>query len=274
MEARLLYTTRKRPLPKQGSFVMQMKEVLLFFLLGKLRVVIDGLGIVVILQPVDQLLHLGHGFLVRQLGGGGGNHLALGGEEHATGLLQFVAHAGEVVGVGVDDGCTLAHFHVVRAAIQGQHGQLVLVHALGVVDLDDALALELPGDAAARTQGTAALVEDVADFACGAVQVIGDDLNDHGDAAGSISLVGDLLVVGAVALAGGLLDGALNVVVGHVGGLRLCDDVLQLAVQIGIRAAAGLYGDHDFAADLGKDLALCSIRLGLFILDGRPFVMS
>ena len=63
------------------------RMLFLFFLFGELGVVPDALGVIVILKPVDELGDLGHGLLVGQLGGAGGHHGALGGQEKALKLM-------------------------------------------------------------------------------------------------------------------------------------------------------------------------------------------
>ena len=113
----------------------------------------------------------------------------------------------------------------------------------------------------------------MADVAGGAVAVIGNGFHDHGHAAGGIAFVGDLLVIHIAQLARGLLDGAGNIVVGHIIGLGLGDNVAQLAVHIRI-AAAFAHGDGNFAADLGEDLATGGVRLALLRLNVMPLGMT
>ena len=108
----------------------------------------------------------------------------------------------------------------------------------------------------------------MANFARGTIQVIGNDFHDHRYAARRISFVSDFLIIRAIAFANGLFDGAHDVIIGHIGSLRLGNNILQLAVQVRIAAAAGLDGDYDFTADLRKDFALCRIGLCLFVLNG------
>ena len=74
----------------------------------------------------------------------------------------------------------------------------------------------------------------VAHIGGGAVAVVGEGFHDHGHAAGAVAFVGDALIVVVVALAGGLLDDPLDVVVGHVGSLGLGNGVLA-----GLEFAAG-----------------------------------
>ena len=62
--------------------------------------------------------------------------------------------------------------HVVGAGLQGQLHQLVFVDGVGG-DEEQALALEHPGDAAGAAQFAVGELEDLADFAGGAVAVVG-----------------------------------------------------------------------------------------------------
>ena len=82
--------------------------------------------------------------------------------------------------------------------------------------------VEHEGDGAGLGQVAAALGEGRAHFACGAVTIIGQDFDNHRDAAGSVPFVADLLVTVAFA-ADGFLDRALDIVLGHVLGARRDD---------------------------------------------------
>src|SRR3546814_20405557 len=55
-------------------------------------------------------------------------------------------------------------------------------------------------------------------LAGGAVAVVGQRLDDHGDAAGAIALVAHLFVIVGTVAAGAALDGALDGILRHVGG--------------------------------------------------------
>ena len=86
-----------------------------------------------------------------------------------------------------------------------------------------------------------------AHLAASPVAVVGQRLDDDGDAAGAIALVAHGLEIGAVG-AGRLLDGALDVVLGHVLGARVLDREAQARVHLGVWQA-GLGRDRDFAAE-------------------------
>ena len=78
----------------------------------------------------------------------------------------------------------------------------------------------------------------MADFADGAIFVVGEDFDDDGDAAGAVALVGDLLVGDAFEFAGAALDGALDVVGGHVFGFGGGDGSAEAGVAVGVSSAA------------------------------------
>ena len=107
----------------------------------------------------------------------------------------------------------------------------------------------------------------------GAVAVVGDDFDDNRHVAGAVAFVDDLFIVDGTALARCLLDGARNVVVGHIVGFRLCDDIAELVVVDRIRAAF-FDRDGDFSADFGEDLAALGVGLFLFIFNVCPLGMS
>ena len=98
----------------------------------------------------------------------------------------------------------------------------------------------------------AGLGEGGAHVAGGAVVVVGQRLDDHRDAARPVALVADLVVVLGVA-ARRLLDGALDVVLGHVLGARREDRGAQARIERRVRQAE-LGGTGDFAGELGEQL--------------------
>ena len=114
----------------------------------------------------------------------------------------------------------------------------------------------------------------MADLGRGALAVIGQRLDDDGDAAGAVALVGDGLVVVRVAGAERLVDGALDVVVGHIVRLGLGDDGGEAGVIRRVAAAALLDGDDDLLGDLGERRAALGVCRALGLLDIVPFGMS
>ena len=115
--------------------------------------------------------------------------------------------------------------------------------------------------------------EEVADLGDGAVAVVGRALDQDRDAAGAVALEHELLVGGALELAGALLDGALDVVGGHVGALGLVDRGAQARVGVGV-AAADAGGDRHLADELGEELAALGVERALLVLDRVPLGMS
>ena len=97
-----------------------------------------------------------------------------------------------------------------------------------------------------------------------AVAVVGERLDDYGDAVGTIALVLQRFVVVGIAVAGGLFDDALDVVVGHVVSLCLGDGVLQLGVRRRVSAAALFDRHRNLTAHFGKNLGL--LPVGFFLL--------
>src|SRR3546814_68002 len=81
------------------------------------------------------------------------------------------------------------------------------------------------------------------------------------------SLVADLLVLDALQLAGGLLQRALDGVLGHVDRQALVDRRAQARV-VGRLGAALAGRDGDFADDLGEDLAVPGVGGVLASFDG------
>src|SRR5207244_1028022 len=117
--------------------------------------------------------------------------------------------------------------------------------------------LENPADATGFPHVSTLLGEDVAEFADGAVLVIGGHFDHDRHAAWSIALISGLFVDYAGQLTGSALDRPLDVVGGHVLGFGIENDSAQARVGIRIAAAvAGSYGQ--FLDDPGEDAAaLC-----------------
>ncbi len=124
---------------------------------------------------------------------------------------------------------------VFRARLEDDFHELVFVRGI-FVDRDDALFCEHPGDRTLGAEVAAVLGEGVANLADRAILVVGQDVDDDGDASGAVALVGDLVVGEALELAGAALDGALDVIGGHV--LRLGGEDGGAEAGIAVRVAA------------------------------------
>ena len=239
-------------------------------------VVPDVLDVFVVLEHVEHLLHVLRVVLVRQLDIAVlRQHLDLRGEQRVALGRQRVGDGSDLVLGGVDVEYELLGLKIGGARVERVHHDGVLVQLLVlVVDDDDALAVEGPGDAVCRAHVPAVLVEVVADLAGGAVAVIGHGLDDDGDALRAVAFVGDLLVVFGVARAERLVDRALDIVIGHVGRLGLGDHGRKLGVAAGVAAAAFLDRDYHFARDLGEGLRALGVGRALGFLYVVPLGMS
>ena len=114
----------------------------------------------------------------------------------------------------------------------------------------------------------------MADFRGGALAVVGEGLHNDGHAAGTIALVSNGLIVIGVACAQGLIDGALNVIVGHIGGLGLSNNGGQAGVIGRIAAATLLHRHNDLLGDLSKGSAALGVSRALGFLNIVPLGMS
>src|ERR1700704_5005547 len=99
----------------------------------------------------------------------------------------------EVLGVGEDFPVFAFVGEVLGAGVEDDFGQLVFAGG-GLGYGDDALLGEHPGDCAFGPEIAAVFAEGVANFAYGAILVVGEDFYDDGYASGAIALVGDFLV--------------------------------------------------------------------------------
>ena len=93
---------------------------------------------------------------------------------------------------------------------------------------------------------------------------------------GAITATSSNTSVAAVSVSGtqGLVDGALDVVVGHVGRLGLGDDGGQAGVVGRVAAAAGLDRHDHLTGDLGKNLGALGVSRPLGLLYVVPLGMS
>jgi hypothetical protein len=107
----------------------------------------------------------------------------------------------------------------------------------------------------------------------GAVAVIRQDGNDYRNIARAVAFVGDFFVINGRTFARRLFDRTSDVVVGHVVGFCLGDNVAEFIVVDRIRPAL-FNGDGELSADLGKDASALRIRLFLFIFNVGPLGMS
>ena len=120
-------------------------------------------------------------------------------------------------------------------------------------------------DRAGGAQIAAVLGEHRAHRPARAVAVVGERLDDDGDAARPVALVADRLV-GLGVGARGLLDGPLDIVLGHVLGARGLDGEPQPRVHLGIGQAVP-DGHRDLARELGEQLGAGRVLAALAVHD-------
>src|SRR5690606_37568685 len=103
--------------------------------------------------------------------------------------------------------------------------------------------------------------------------IVGHAIDNDRGAADAVAFVADFFIVGAISPARAALDGALDVVFGHVGvgGLIPGHAQPRIAVRVG---AAGPRRDGDLTNDFGPELAPLGVLTTLAVLDIGPFAVS
>jgi len=110
-------------------------------------------------------------------------------------------------------------------------------------------------------------------LADGSVPVIGQHLDNDGDATGAVALKGDFLVVDAFQFACAALYGALDVLGGHVFSLGGQDSGTEPGISVGV-STTPFCGNGDFLDKTSEYLAALGIERALFVLDCGPFRMA
>ena len=147
----------------------------------------------------------------------------------------------------VEHDCILVGLKFIHAVVDEFKFEILEAHVGFGLNLEHHLVVEKECEGALGAQRAAVLCEIGAHVGHGAGVVVGSGLHEDGDTEGSVSLVGDLLVVLGI-LVGGFLDGAFHSVLGHVLSLGILHERTQAGVGGGI-GAAGLHGDGDFLTD-------------------------
>src|SRR5262249_20883166 len=172
----------KRLVPSPRKYVSKTR-LLRHHCLGDVHVGEDLLHVVVVFQRIDELQYSFAGFDVDVLG-----HLGdlrdFGRRRLDVLALQGVLYLREGGRVAGDLEEVAVLLHVLRARIEGQAHERVLVSRRGGHD-EDAAAVEEEGYITGRAHLAAAALEDLADLAGGAVAIVGDDINEDGDAIGA-----------------------------------------------------------------------------------------
>ena len=233
----------------------------------------DILHIVVVLQHLQQLLHLLQRFFVRGDHGILRDHLHLGAQEGQSLRFQLLTHGGELIGIGGDLESVVHGLHVLGARIQHGHHHFVLIGIRSALDHQNALLVEHEAHAARYAQRAAIFRKAVTHIAGGTVAAVGNGFHDHGHTAGGIALVGDFFVIDIAQFTRGLFDGTLDIIVGHIVAFGLGDHIAQLGVAVRV-AAAFAHRDGDFTPDLGKNLTAKGVRLAFLDFNVSPFAVS
>src|SRR5262249_13041211 len=120
---------------------------------------------------------------------------------------------------------------------------------------------------------SAAAFKDLANFAGGAIAVVGKHFHHDRHTAGPIPFVRYLFERLPFKLAGAALHGPFDIVLGHADLARLVTGVAQFQVHFRIAAAVSRR-DDDGPAQFAKQLAALGVDGALLVLDGRPVGMS
>ena len=110
----------------------------------------------------------------------------------------------------------------------------------------------------------------MANFADGAVAVVGVDFGENGNSAWTVAFEHELFIGSAGKLARAALDGALDVVGRHVLALGGEDGGAQTRISVGI-AATVFGGNADFLDQARKNLAALGVERALLVLNCGPF---
>ena len=144
---------------------------------------------------------------------------------------------------------------------------------VGIGEDQIALVDEVEGDAAVGAEIAAVFGKGVAHVGNGAGFVVGHAIDHQRRAADAVAFVAQLDVVHAFEITGAFVDGALDVVFGHIGVPSFVHCQPQAGVGCGI-AAAQAGGDGDFFNQSGENFAAFGVGTGLFVLDVRPLAVS
>ena len=161
-----------------------------------LPVMPDVLDIVIVLQHINELLHILQVALIREGDVVLGHHGNVGGKERIALILQRLDHRIEIVRLTADLHNRTIRLKVTGTSLQRIHHDGVLVQLLIlVVNDDDALLVKAPRHTALRAQIAVALIESMTDLGGGTLTVISQCVHNDSHAAGAIALVGDGLKV-------------------------------------------------------------------------------
>src|SRR6202044_2441907 len=136
----------------------------------------------------------------------------------------------------------------------------------GLIFFDDdlAFAFEHPTHAADFAQVPAVLGEHMTDLADRPVAIVSGHVHQNRCAAGAVAFERDFVNLAAFQFASAAHDGALDIIGGDAGGLRIGDGFAKTRVHIGV-AAAGTGSDHNLFDNAGKCFSALRVGGGLFV---------
>src|SRR5580765_6327799 len=111
------------------------------------------------------------------------------------------------------------------------------------------------------------------DLAYGAIAIVSIDVQQNGDATGTVALQRKFFVGCAGEFPSTALDGPFDVVGWHVFGLRSQNGSTKARIGIGITAAI-FRGDADFFDQACENLAALCVKRALLVLNCGPFGMA
>src|ERR1035437_1277643 len=233
---------------------------------------VDLLGLVGVFERLHQPKQ---GRRITIVGNGDGlarGHRQLGLHDLGAELLQALPDLLEVIRLGLHLQLAVADLDVGGAQLDHLQRQLLGILTRRVGE-DDALALEDPAHRTLLGDVAAVAGEDAADLRRGAVAVVGQGIDHDCHPAGPVALVAKLLVLDATLLAGATLDGAVDVVGGHVDLAGLLDSEAETEVGGGVSPTL-LGSDRDLSGHLRENGALFGVGGRLLVLDRRPLGVS
>src|SRR5215469_41771 len=186
-------------------------------------------------------------------------------------LLDGFEHAFVSGRLGRDFPVIAVVVEILSARLKNNVHQVVLFcSALGNDDVT--LLVDHPGNGPGFSHVAAVFAEHVADFADGAVAIVGVDVQQNSDASRAVALERELFVGGAGQFAGAALDRPLDVVGGHV--CRLGGGNRRTQARVALRITAIFGSNGYFLDETGENLAALGIERALLVLNCGPFGMA
>ena len=219
---------------------------------------VNAVNIVVIVQRVekiDRFLSLRFGQFDKILGEvsqlGGGCLPAGSGDEFGNGVQVFDFADETGAGMALRNFLGFERFDILCSGFNGVGFRIA--RPIGVCCLDHAHVIEEEADAAGIAERAGP--EQMADYRCGTIAVVGQALDDDGNLMGRETFVGDELVGHLfIGLAGTFLDGAFDRIARDRSFPSRFHGRVQPGVEVGVRSAE-FGSDEDFTDQFADDLA-------------------